>query len=156
LPPESPRPEHPGDLYERDYAAWLFHNAALIRAGRFAEVDIANVAEELEDMGRSETRAVGSHIAAILMHLLKWQFQPQQRSSGWRGSAYNARRAFERLLEESPSLRRRVPDLVTSRYRDARYNAVNETGLPEAVLPEDCPYTPEQVLDDGFWPGGES
>lgn len=140
------------DLYEADYSRWLFENARLLREGRFSEADIENIAEQLEDMGRSEKRAAGSHIAVILTHLLKWQFQPDRRSSSWRLSIYNARTSVEDLLSESPSLRNRVPELVSDRYRIARNNAIIETGLAEDTLPLDCPYTPEQVLDPDFWP----
>ena len=74
------------DLYQTDYQRWLFDNAALLRTGRLSEIDAANIAEELEDMGRSEARALGSHLKVLLLHLLKWQFQSAQQSSGWRGS----------------------------------------------------------------------
>jgi hypothetical protein len=140
------------DLYEADYSRWLFENARMLREGRFSEADIENIAEELEDMGRSEKRAVGSHIAVILTHLLEWQFQPDQRSSRWRGSIYNARTSVDDPLSESPSLRNRVPELVTDRYRIARNNAIIEAGLAEDTFPLDCPYNPEQVLDPDFWP----
>ena len=152
LAKKSSSPPPIADLYEADYSRWLFENARLLRDGRFSEADIENIAEELEDMGRSEKRAVASHLAVLLTHLLKWQFQPDQRSSSWRGSIYNARSSVGDLLSESPSLRNRVPELVTDRYRIARNNAIIETGLAEDTLPLDCPYTPEQVLDPDFWP----
>jgi hypothetical protein len=150
------RKTHPSDpladLYETDYSRWLFENARLLREGRWSEIDAANIAEELEDMGRSEKRAVASHMAVLLLHLLKWHFQPPHRSSGWRGSIHNARRAIEKLLRESPSLRKQVPDLLVEEYPDARYNAIIETGMPESSFPADCPYTVEQILDDSYWP----
>jgi hypothetical protein len=152
-PPERPDPQGGPDLYESDYAAWLYHNAALIRAGRFAEVDIENVAEELEDLGRSEQRALASQIAVILLHLLKWQLQPEQRSGSWRGFVHKRRRSAQDLLAESPSLRPRVPELVADRYGIARCNAAIETGLPDSAFPVDCPYGVDQILDDAFWPG---
>lgn len=147
-----PSPPPIADLYEADYSRWLFENARLLREGRFSEADIENIAEELEDMGRSEKRAVGSHIAVILTHLLKWQFQPDHRSSSWRGSIHNARRATAKLLNESPSLRPQITDMIAAEYEDARYNAILETGLAEGTFPLTCPYTPEQVLDPDFWP----
>lgn len=149
----TPPPEPIADLYEVDYSRWLFENARLLRERRFSEADIANLAEELEDMGRSERRALGGHIAVLLLHLLKWQFQPAARSSSWRGSIYNARDSIGELLKESPSLRSRVPELIADRYRFARRHAANETGLPELSFPKECPYTPEQMLDDDYWPG---
>jgi hypothetical protein len=142
-------------LYEADYSRWLFENARLLREGRFSEADIANIAEELEDMGRSEKRAVASHLGVVLMHLLKWQFQPDHRNSSWRGSIHNARRAIAKLLNESPSLQPQMPDMIAVEYEDARYNAVLETGLPEETLPKACPFTSDEVLHLGYWPGPE-
>lgn len=141
------------DLHETDFYAWLSHNAVLIRAGRVSEADLANIAEELEDMGRSDKRALGSHIGVLLLHLLKWQYQPAQRSNSWRGSINNARRAIAKLLKESPSLRGLIPALMADEYSDARDDAAMETGLPESTLPVACPYSIEAMLDKGFWPG---
>lgn len=149
--PPAPAP----DLHETDFYAWLSHNATLIRAGRVSEADLANIAEELEDMGRSDKRALGSHIGVLLPHLLKWQYQPAQRSNSWRGSIYNARRAIAKLLKESPSLRGLMPPLMVDEYPDARYNALIETGLPEDAFPIVCPYSIEAMLDKGFWPGAD-
>lgn len=87
------------------------------------------------------------------MHLLKWQFQPDHRSSGWQESIHNARRALAKLLDESPSLRPQMTDMIAAEYKDARYNAILETGLPDKALPEACPYTSEQTLDLTYWPG---
>jgi len=140
-------------LYARDYGRWLLENARLLREGRLAEADLNNIAEELEDMGRSEARALRSHLQVLLTHLLKWQFQPDGRSS-WRGSIFNARRSIQRLLKESPSLRERAQDLVADIYADAVFNAANETGLPETRFPASCPYTFDQVLDTDYWPDG--
>jgi hypothetical protein len=139
-------------LYERDYRRWLFENARLLREGRLAEADISNIAEELEDMGRSEARALRSHLLVLLTHLLKWHYQFEGRSSSWRGSIFNARRAIERLLKESPSLRRHLPELVANIYIDATFNAANETGLPEARFPASCPYSLGDLLDTDYWP----
>jgi hypothetical protein len=152
LATKAPQPPPDPDLYEADYYAWLMHNAALIRAGRTNEADLAHIAEELEDMGRSERRALASHIGVLLMHLLKWQFQPDHRGSSWRGSIYNSRRAIGKLVAESRSLRGRLHEIVQAEHEDARYNAANETGLSESVFPEFCPYGVDQVLSDGFWP----
>jgi hypothetical protein len=153
LAQKTPSPAPIASLYEADYSRWLFENAPLLRVGRFSEADIANIAEELEDIGRGEKRAVGSHIAMRLRHLLEWQFQPDLRSSSWRGSIYNARGSIEDLLGERPGLGNRVPELVADRYAIALYNAVIETGLPESAFPATCPYSPEEVLDPGYWPG---
>lgn len=148
-----PPPSRDPGLYEADHYAWLVRNASLIRAGRLTEADLEHVAKELEDLGRNEKRTLGNHLAVLLLHLLKWQFEPQHRSSTWRGSIYNARDAIRESLRESPSLRNRVPELVADRFGIVRYNAVNETGLPESDVPTDCPYSVEQLMDPDFLPG---
>jgi hypothetical protein len=153
LATKAPQPPPDPDLYEADYYAWLVHNAALIRAGRADEADLAHIAEELEDMGRSEKRALGSHLVIVLQHLLKWQLQPTRRSTSWRLSIDNARDAIEELLAESPTLRRKVPEAIQGKFAIARRNAITETGLPASGVPETCPYTPEQILDPSYWPG---
>jgi hypothetical protein len=140
------------ELYELDYARWLFENAALLRAGRLDALDAENIAEELEVMERSEGRAIRSHLRVLITHLLKWEYQADQRSSSWRGSIYNARRAIEQRLRESPSLRRGLPEFIAEVHADAIFNAANETGLPESTFPERCPYAIDQLLSTDFWP----
>ncbi len=155
-----PKPQHDtpdsgplSSLYERDYVRWLLENAALLRAGQLDALDAENIAEELEDMARSDVRAIGSHLAVVMLHLLKWQFQPEQLSSSWRGSIYNGRTSVRDLLNDSPSLRRRLPEFVAEIYPDAIFNAANETGLPEATFPSACPYSIDALLDLDHWPG---
>jgi len=140
------------DLYERDFLQWLEKNAELLRQGRFFAADMNRIAEELADMGRSERRALASHLGILLLHLLKWRSQPENRSSSWRGSIYNSRKSIDKLLKESPSLERYVPRFMSEEYADARFNAGNESGLPESLFPAACPFTPEQALDPDFWP----
>lgn len=140
------------DLYESDFYRWLLENANLLRTGRVSEADLDRIAEELEDMGRSERRALGSHLSVLVAHLLKWQFQSTQRSSSWRGSIHNARSSIQDLLDDSPSLRNQLAPLVASKYRNARFNAANETDLPESAFPDDCPYPLDDLLNFDFWP----
>lgn len=139
-------------FYERDYYRWLIENANLLRTGRVSEADLDRIAEELEEMGRSERRALASHISVQVSHLLKWQFQSSHRSSSWRGSIQNARSSIQDLLDESPSLRDQLTPLVVSKYPNARFNAANETNLPESTFPDDCPYRLEDLLNVDFWP----
>ena len=149
-PPSDGRP----DRYEDDLAAWAENNAALLRQGRLAEIDIDNIAEELEDLGKSERRALASHLRNLILHLLKWEFQPSRRCPSWQTSIYNARREIALILADSPSLAGRVPELIAQEYPSARRLAAIETRLPEERFPDACPCTPEQVVDDVFWPGG--
>ncbi|SDX18733.1 protein of unknown function DUF29 [Thiocapsa roseopersicina] len=138
--------------YDDDLVGWAAANAALLRAGCLSQVDALHLAEELEDLGKSERRSLTSHLGNLMLHLLKWQFQPGLRGPSWRLSVNNARAAAAEILDDSPSLRPALPALIDKAYPLARRNALAETGLPEATFPQDCPYAIEQLLDDGFWP----
>jgi len=149
-------PDHPTPAdYERDLYAWALENARLLRKGRLSEIDAANIAEELEDMGRSERRSLKSHLRVLLLHFLKWQFQPMLQSPSWRHSIRNARDQIDEILEESPSLERQLTGLLETEYRKARRHAVEETGLAEAAFPATCPYPAQDVRDPDFLPGEE-
>ncbi len=139
-------------LYDEDFAAWSSEQAALLRAGRVAELDLENIAEELESLMKSDRRALASHLQVVLLHLLKWQFQPGRRGSSWSTSIRNGRIEAAAILADSPSFRRQVPELVAARYPTARRNAADETDLPLRTFPQDCPYAVEQILDPEFLP----
>jgi ribosomal protein L29 len=138
--------------YDKDFYAWTQEQAGLLRAGKFAEVDVENLAEELDSMGRSDRREIDSRLEVLLAHLLKWQAQVTFRSQSWRGTIREQRRRIAKLLRESPSLQPVAEQLVPEAYEEARQKAANDTGLPEASFPAECPFTPEQVLADDFLP----
>lgn len=138
--------------YEEDFYAWTVEQARLLRAGELSGIDVENIAEEIESMGRSDRREIKSRLIVLLSHLLKLQAQPQMRSKSWSATIREQRRKIEELLNESPSLRPTVPDVLLQAYADAREDAAEETGLPEAAFAEACPFTPEQVLSRGFLP----
>jgi Domain of unknown function DUF29 len=141
-------------LYDADFYTWTQQQAALLRDGKVHELDLANLAEEIESLGKSDRRALGSHLRGLVMHLLKWHYQSSGRQTGhsWRTSINNHRRDIHAIADDSPSLRRQVPDLLAREYPRSRRDASDETGLPLATFPEACPWTPEQVLDEDFWP----
>jgi hypothetical protein len=142
--------------YERDLVAWAVENAALLRAGQLDQIDAAHIAEELEDLGKSEQRALGSHLRNLVLHLLKWEFQPERRTGSWRSSIDNARADIAEILEDSPSLMASAPERLHKGYALARKNAIAETGLDAKVFPQLCPYSLEQVLSEAFWPGQDA
>ena len=143
-------PEMP--VYERDLVAWALANARLLREGRFDSLDVENIAEELEDMGRSEKRALASHLRVLLLHLLEWQAQPARRGPSWRRSIRNARQEIEEIVAESPSLAQRLPELIEQAYPKALESAIDETGLPPGNFPPQCPYRQDELLSPTFWP----
>jgi Domain of unknown function DUF29 len=144
--------DDPQSLYERDFHLWLEQQTALLREGRLGELDLANLVEEIEDMGRSAKKAIRSNLIVLLTHLLKYQFQPEQRSSGWHGSIVEHRRRLRDDFEESPSLRPYAAEAFGRLYADAREQASAETGLPLRSFPQASPYTLEQALDPRFLP----
>jgi Domain of unknown function DUF29 len=138
--------------YEEDFYAWTAEQARLLRSGELTSIDVANIAEEIESLGRSDKRAIESRLTVLLMHLLKWQIQSKMRSQSWSGTILEQRRRIEKLLRESPSLRASIDEALAEAYSDAREAASNDTGLPETDFPTECPFTVEQVLSRSFLP----
>ena len=130
----------------------VLHKTALLREGRFDDLDLANLIEEIEGMARKDKKAVKNNLIVLLTHLLKYQFQPAQRSSSWRGSILEHRRRLRDDFEESPSLRPHAIEVFVGAYADAREQASTETGLPLRSFPKSSPYTLEQTLDPEFLP----
>ncbi|MBP1203881.1 hypothetical protein JOD97_001895 [Duganella sp. 1411] len=91
-----------GTLYEDDVVAWAEQQASLIRARQWSQLDIDNIAEEIEDVGKSDQRALRSHLLILLVHLLKWAYQPSRRSTSWRGTIGTQRTAIDEAVEDSP------------------------------------------------------
>ena len=116
--------------YDADFYAWTVEQARLLRAGELSAIDAANIAEEIESMGRSDRRELESRLTVLLTHLLKWQMQPDQRSRSWSATMREQRRQIEKLLRESPSLRPFVANVLAQAYGDACEDAADETGLP--------------------------
>ena len=139
-------------LYERDFYAWAMQNAHLMRLGKLSEIDVQNIAEELESMGKSEKRAFMNRLAVLIAHLLKWQFQPEIRSSSWKYSIKEQRASLHDLLEDSPSLSADIDQKLKKAYSKALIIAAGETGLVESTFPPACPYSFSQTVDDSFWP----
>jgi hypothetical protein len=139
-------------LYERDLCLWLEQQAALLREGRFDELDLDNLIEEIEAMARRDQKAVKNNLVVLLSHLLKHQFQPEQRSSSWRGSIVEHRQRLQDDFEESPSLRPHAAAIFSRAYTDARERASAETSLPLHTFPGSSPYTLDQTLDPKFLP----
>ena len=139
-------------LYDEDFFAWTMETARLLRAGLLSKVDIEHVAEEIEDMGKSERRELLSRLTVLLLHLLKWKWQPEKRSTSWQSTMDSQRAELVELFEDSPSLRRAVEEGLPKVYRNAIRRAGIETGLPTATFPPQCPFTPDQILNEDFLP----
>ncbi|EQD53502.1 protein containing DUF29 [mine drainage metagenome] len=123
-----------------------------MRSGRLSEVDTEHVAEEIESMGRGEKRELISRLAVLLLHLLKWRFQPVRQGASWRVSIANTRDDIADHLADNPSLRARLDEAIALAYRRARRQASLETGLREDAFPPACPWPFERMMAEDFWP----
>ena len=142
----------PSTLYDRDFYAWANEQAALLRSGQLSAADIENIAEEIESMGKAEKRELISRLAVLLLHLLKWQFQPNKRGSSWEATIKIQRRDLSRHLKDNPSLKSKVPEVTEDAYGNALIEAAAETGLRESTFPPACPWSFNQIMDETFWP----
>ena len=151
-----PQVAHAAHDVERDYCDWLREQSRALREHRPTFLDWQNLAEELEAMARSEERALGSQLERLLVHLLKWAYQPQERSGSWEASIDNARDTIEECLESSPSLAGKLAAVAERAYRRARRTAGAEMGFDKRhwsrLLPQACPWPVERVRDARFWP----
>lgn len=142
--------------YDDDLYTWSLEQAALLRQRKFDQVDLEHIIEEIEDMSKSEKRALQSFLENLLMHLLKWEYQPAYRGRSWKFTIIEQRKRIESHLNENPGLKSKLPDLLEVAYSYAITGAVRETGLKEKTFPETCPWDFEQFTNPEFWPGSES
>lgn len=139
-------------LYETDVHAWSQRQVELLRAEEFAEVDWVHVIEEIESLGTAQRHELRNRLIILLMHLLKWHYQPELQSRSWQATITVQRDDLELLLNDNPSLRPRLSEFMRDAYGRAVKRAVSETGLRKSTFPAECPYTPDQLLDETFWP----
>ena len=147
------------DLYDTDILQWSDHQAALLRrraAGELvneAELDWPNIAEEIESLGKSQSRELSSRIATIILHLLKLQASPAAAPrAGWRDTILEQRDEIERLLADAPSLRAHIPSTIAVEMQRARRRAeaaLAEYGEQAGHDFDAIAYTEDQVT--GSW-----
>lgn len=138
-------------LYETDFCKWTEQQADLCRQGRWSELDLEHLSEELASMGARERRELINRLAILLAHLLKWRYQPQSRGNSWRLTIRLQRLEVADVLRQNPSLRPRVEEFVSDAYPRAILHAAGETGLDERDFPATCPFAMDQILND-YWP----
>ena len=129
-----------GAAYDHDFYSWTLEQARLIRAGKLSALDRENVAEEIESLGREQFDKLESALRVLLMHMLKWDHQPERRSRSWALSIKAQRLRVERVLAVNPGLKPRLAEAILHGYRLARIEAAQETSLEENEFPEQCPY----------------
>ncbi|HEY9895025.1 MAG TPA: DUF29 domain-containing protein [Candidatus Sericytochromatia bacterium] len=140
------------NLYETDFLQWIETTVAQLKAQDYANIDWENLIDEIETMGRSERRSLKSNLVVVLMHLLKWQYQPERRSSSWKGSIVEHRRRIRNELKDSPSLKSYLEEIFEECYADAVEQAIAETDFPTETFPRSCPYTISATLDSSYLP----
>lgn len=145
--------DNDSNLYDTDVALWSERQADRLRRRVSNELDWTNIAEEIEDVANRQRDQIESRLAIICGHLLKWTYQPDQRSGSWRGSVVEGRTRIARVIRNSPSLSGYPALVLAGAYADGREKAEAETGL--TGLPAECPWTIEQVLDKAFWPDSQ-
>jgi hypothetical protein len=140
------------NAYETDIVAWADEQARLLRAGLFSRLDIEHIAEEIEDVGKSERRELRSRMVLLLAHLLKWRHQPERRGNSWRRTIKAQRKGIVDCIDETPSLK---ADLQDPRWRDRTWNDTISAVFKEVEiedLPETCPWTMAEILDPAWLP----
>lgn len=133
-------------LYEQDFYQWTQEQAGLLKAGHLNQLDIGNLIEEIQDMGKSQKRELLSRLKVLLAHMLKWSYEPEMQSRNWLSTITTQRDEIELLLNDNPSLKPLLADCIMSTYPKARRQAAIETGLNENTFPAECPYSLEEIL----------
>ncbi|HBE17399.1 MAG TPA: DUF29 domain-containing protein [Cyanobacteria bacterium UBA11149] len=141
------------DLYEADFYAWTQEQAKFLREGVWNHLDIVNLVEEIESLGKQQRQELRNRLGILLGHLLKWEFQSNKRSKSWFVTLREQRRRIIEILAENPSLKPYLPEALQKAYQDGLDLAVRETRLNDRDFPPECPYNIEQVLDSNFLPG---
>jgi hypothetical protein len=139
-------------LYDTDFDAWAQQQASALRAKAWNQLDIEHLAEEVEDLRKTERNALRSQLRRLTGHLLKWHYQPEKRSESREATIRDARGLLEDGIEASPSLAGQLDTLLAWVYPRARRQAAKDTGLPLATFPGTCPWSMEQLLNEDFWP----
>ena len=138
------------NLYETDFYAWTLEQSKLLQISDFKGLDIVNLVEEIESLGKQQRQEVENRLAILLGHLLKWDYQPERRSKSWKATIREQRRAIQRLMQANPSLKPYLEEAIAYAYQSGIDLVVRETPLDDQDLPADCQYTPEQIFDPNF------
>ncbi|MFN6468677.1 MAG: DUF29 domain-containing protein [Nostoc sp. SerVER01] len=140
------------ETHTRDFNLWIEQTAQLLRSHRWNEIDLEHLIEEVEGLGKSERRAIASQLTRLLLHLLKWQYQPQRRSDSWLDSITDSRTQIELAIIDSPSLKNYPTEQLEESYQRARRQAAKQTEMLISTFLEECPYSLELVLDEDWLP----
>ncbi len=122
------------NLYEQDFVLWAEHQANLIRSGKFEQLDTENLIEEVEYMARKEKKSLASHLIVLMMHIIKWKIQPQERSKSWQNTIRNERKSISRIRDDLPSLNESYIQSIWEKcFKRGTEDAEDETDLKSTV-----------------------
>ncbi|MEG3440289.1 DUF29 domain-containing protein [Pannus brasiliensis CCIBt3594] len=140
-------------LYEKDFHAWTREQADLLRERQWNRIDVENLIEEIESLGKQQRQELRNRLGVLLAHLLKWEYQPRKRSRSWLATIRLQRRDILRLLKANPSLNSYIEEALSEAYHDARDLAMGETNLSDRTFPVERPYPWENIIAEDFFPG---
>jgi len=135
-----------GESYDKDFFKWTEAQATHLKKKEYDKLDIANLIEEIESLGRSEKRTLKSHLEILLMHMLKAKYHSENHTKSWDLFIKNSRFKVKSVLKENPSLKPKLSELLKEAYFAARLGAALETGLPEKTFPKECPWKLEEIF----------
>ena len=141
--------------HDKDFYGWALATADLLKQGKYQEADMDYIIEEIEDMGRSEKRQLVNRLAVLFAHLMKWTYQPELREEnarGWEATIEHQRHKIKRLIQENPSLKPQIPDVMAESFLDSKMLLKKETLIDLKRVPQNCPYHFEQIIADDFYP----
>lgn len=140
------------NLYNRDFFAWTQEQIKLLKEKSFSKLDVENLLEEVESMGKREKRELSNRLEILLMHLLKWKYQPEEQSKSWMRTIREQRHQIKKVMNDNPSLVPKIGEYISDSYSYARQNAHYETGVFLSKFPVNCEWVSDQLLSDEFFP----
>ena len=134
--------------YDKDFYKWAYAQADLLKSKEFEKIDLQNLIEEVESLGKSEKHALESQIIRLLLHMLKIEYQPKKRTKSWDRSILNARIEIDRKVKQNPSLKKELKNLIQESFPYAIKSAALETGLDLKTFPKECPWSLKEILGE--------
>ena len=136
--------------YRTDFYQWTKDQVDALRRRDPTELDWENLSEEIESLGKRERREVAARLETLAFHLIQWRYKPELQCGVWRSSIHEARRRIEDVVRDNPSLRPYLGECLPQAYEYGRARALDETA--SLALPEECPWTIEQILVPDWLP----
>ena len=140
------------NIYQTDFQAWTKEQIEILRNQEWHKLDLENLIEEIDTLGRQQRQELRNRLAILIGHLLKWQYQSEKRSRSWLATIRVQRRDILRLIKENPSLQAYLEEAILEAYDNAKDLAMGETDLPEETFPKECHFVSPEILNQDFYP----